>query len=311
MGMDLHLEQDGLYAQGSEYAIIGKLLPYLKHKSFVDIGAEKGAFSRFLLENQFTGTIFEPCPKHHAVLMDLAKANGSRFLPYAIDSTDRIADFYIASDEKGEPLDYYHSLHYLSDDPRVNHSKKIPVTCRSLESLFNEGMIPENIGVLKIDTEGNDLQVIKGMGGILPEVLICEFFTKGLYAGWDEASPEGLISMVKEILGYDHYLAIKRFHDNELISPGPSVFLEAQWGNLIFMETSLFNKAFEDIESIIASSERKLLDFQSVINTLNAEIEMLRRVCNERLKLINFLSDEAAKRGELILQLQHQSKKDE
>jgi len=310
MGMDLHLEQEGLYAQGTEFDIIRKLIPFLKHKTFVDIGAEKGAFSRFLMEHQLTGAIFEPCPKHHAVLMDLAKSNDSRFYPYAVDSSDRTADFYIASDDNGEPLDYYHSLHYLSDDPRVNHSKKIPVTCRSLESLLNEGVISEKIGILKIDTEGNDLQVIQGINGVAPEVLICEFFTKGLYAGWDEAEPEGLISAVKEKLGYDHYLAIKRFNDNELISLGPSVFLEAQWGNLIFLEPSLFIKCFDDLQPIIATSERKLFDFQGVIKTLNEEIEMLRRVCDERLELINFLSDEAAKRGEIILQLQNQSKTD-
>ncbi|MFZ2630072.1 MAG: FkbM family methyltransferase, partial [Desulfosalsimonadaceae bacterium] len=237
---------------------------------------------------------------------------------FAIYKNDRQASLHIAIDENGEPMDYYHSLHYLSDDPRVNHQKEIPVNCRSLESLLNEGIIRKDIGILKIDTEGNDLQVIRGMAGVLPQVLICEFFTQGLYAGWSAAEPEGLIAEVKNALGYDHYLAIKRLENVELISFGPAVFLEKQWGNLIFINNELYQIVFKELQQAVISSEKYIFEMagkngaqiRAVENEtrkqLTEKIDALYRVCDERLELIRFLTEEAEKRAEIIKQLDNQ-----
>ncbi|MBC2714669.1 MAG: FkbM family methyltransferase [Desulfobacteraceae bacterium] len=315
--------KEELYAQESEFKILKILLPYIKNKTFIDVGAEKGSFARQLMEFGFTGTLFEPCPKHHPELMRLTENSGSLFFDFAIDKKDREASLHIAVDENGEPMDYYHSLHYLSDDSRVNHQKEIPVNCRSLESLLNEGIIGNDIGILKMDTEGNDLQVIQGMAGVLPEVLICEFFTQGLYAGWSAAAPEGLIAEVKNALGYDHYMAIKRLADFELISFGPAVFLEKQWGNLIFINNELYHGAFKELQQAVISSEKQIFEMagkkdaqiraveSQTEKQLTEKIDALYRVCEQRLELINHLTEEAEKRGEIIQQLDNKLRNSE
>jgi FkbM family methyltransferase len=312
MNTDCPEAKEGLYAQESEVKILSILLPHFKNKTFIDVGAEKGSFAKQLMDAGFRGTLFEPCPKHHKDLMRLTENSGSLFFDFAIDKKDREASLHIAVGESGEPMDYYHSLHYLSDDPRVNHQIEIPVKCRSLGSLLNEGIIQHDVGILKIDTEGNDLQVIQGMAGVLPEVLICEFFTQGLYAGWSAAEPEGLIAEVKNILGYDHYLAIKRLENFELISFGPAGFLEKQWGNLVFINDEMYHGAFKELQRIVISSEKHIFEMAGKIEAhilavenetrkqMTEKIDALYRVCDERLELINRLTEEAEKRGEII-----------
>ena len=244
--MDTLLFEENLYSQDTEFEILHALLPYIHEKTFIDVGAEKGTFARFLLQHGFRGVLFEPCPRHYDALQELTEHTTSRFFSYAIDGRDRETLFYINCDDNGEPLDYFHSLHYLANDPQVKHQKHILVTCRSLQSLLNEGTIEKDIGILKIDTEGNDLQILKGMGEVCPEVIICEFFTKGLFAGWEQGDPRALITKIEQF-GFSHYLAVKRCADRELVSFSPVVFCEKQWGNLIFLNAELYQQAFHPL----------------------------------------------------------------
>ncbi len=258
MAADQKIEDTEWYAQESEFQILKSLVKFLKNRTFIDVGAERGAFAGFLRNLGFDGVIFEPCPKHQPALEAFSQKTGITFFPYAIDTCDRMADLHIACDPDGNIQDYYHSLHYLENDPRVLHQETIPVECRSLDSLLREKIIPKAPGILKIDTEGNDFRVISGLGDVRPEVLICEFFTPGIYAGWEEANPSVLIDAVKTGLGYEHYMAIKRHGASELISLGPCGFFDAQWGNLIFMNDSVYQKAFAILLEMVVESEKEL-----------------------------------------------------
>ena len=293
--------ENSCYGQDTEFKVILGLLPYL-HKNFIDVGAEKGAFSRFLLKQGFSGVMFEPCPKHSDCLQEISRKDNACFFPWAVDSTDREADFYISCEMNGEPADYYHSLHCLSDDPRVNHRLKIRVICRSLESLQSDNIIEKNIGILKIDTEGNDLNVLKGMGKLRPQVVLSEFLSPGLYAGWEDAAPDRLIAQAGK-LGYRHYLAIKRYHEFELISVPPAVFIDQQWGNLVFIRDDVFTAAANGLSGLIKESERRLFqNIRSAVVEKEGIIEDLRKTCEERLELIRYLHEEADKRLKIIEQ---------
>jgi FkbM family methyltransferase len=248
-----------LYAQETEFSILAALLPALKARTFLDIGAEKGTFAKFLLGHGFTGAMFEPFPGHQPELAALAASSGAKFFPCAVDRTDRTAQFHLACDENHQPVDYYHSLLKIEHDDRVRHEQVIDVPCRSLASLAAAGEIPTDIGILKTDTEGNDLAVMQGLGPVQAEVLICEFFTEGLYRGWEEAHPRGLIARAEQ-LGFSQYLAIKRWEGQELVSLKPAVFVPKQWGNLIFMRLRIFKDAAEPLQKIVAASEQRLFD---------------------------------------------------
>src|SRR6185436_1291526 len=110
----------------------------------------------------------------------------------------------------------------------------------------NENVLSPEVGIVKIDTEGNDLEVLRGMEKAKPELLVCEFFTKGLYSGWQGADPRGIIRRAEE-LGFHRYVAVKRKGGRELISFGPAVFSVKQWGNLIFSTDDVFDKTFPSL----------------------------------------------------------------
>lgn len=244
--------QQDLYQQNTELEFLNAILPYLQSKNFVDIGAEKGSFARFLMDKGFNGQLFEPLPKHYAVLKKIIEHTNSQVFNYAIDANDGEASFHIACDENGEIHDYFHSLQLMEGDSQVKHQKSIPVTCRSLDSLVAEKIVPQIVGILKTDTEGNDLRVLQGMSKLSAEIIMCEFFTKGLYSGWEQATPEGLIAEAKR-KGFGEYIAIIRHGQDEIIAYKPTLFLERQWGNLIFFKDELAEQVTAIVKKINVS----------------------------------------------------------
>ncbi len=66
------------YAQETEFTILDSLLPVLRSRTFLDIGAEKGSFAKFLVERGFTGALFEPFPGHQQELVPFERGLGGR-----------------------------------------------------------------------------------------------------------------------------------------------------------------------------------------------------------------------------------------
>jgi FkbM family methyltransferase len=301
------IDNSDLHKQDTDFEIIEKLLPYLSNKTFIDIGAEKGFFAAPLIKAGLTGVLFEPLNEHNQDLQKVVKNTESQFYSYAIDSVDRTANFHIACDENDKPLDYFHSLQKITNDTRVKHNKSIEVQCRSLNSLLKEGLIEKNIGILKTDTEGNDLHVLQGMSDIQAEVLICEYFMPGIYAGWEEGHPKGLIEEAKK-LGFNHFVAIKRIFEYEFLSLDNYSFCEKQWGNLIFISDELFEKVKFNLELLIKSKEQELQ--RSIIcytETLQNEIAILRKACDERNQEIFSLKATCNERIQLIERIHSES----
>jgi FkbM family methyltransferase len=246
------------YSQDTEYELT-LLLARHTRKTFVDVGAEKGGFARMLIEKGFVGSIFEPFPDHLPSLHALVQGTKCTVYDYAVDSSDHPALFHIACDESGSPLDYYHSLNQIPEHRLFKHSKTMKVACRSLASLAAEGKIDSHIGVLKIDTEGNDLKVLQGLGPLRPEVIICEFFTPSLYKEWEFSFPEKLVAAARS-LGYSNLIAVKRYHGYESISVNAPAFIDGQWGNLFFIQDGLWAKSLPEITHLAQQNEKAFYD---------------------------------------------------
>lgn len=290
--MASQLDQINLHNQNTDLEIIETLLPRLKSKSFLDIGAEKGTFTQFLSAHGLKGIFFEPLPKFASELIAIAANTCCTFLPFAVDYTDRTADFYVATDHDNNGQEHFSSLHPLNNDHRIKHQKATTVTCRSLDSLYREGRINKQIGLVKIDTEGNDLNVLKGMTEIECEILMCEYFMPGIYAGWEKGHPQALINEAKK-MGFNHCITIKRADEYELVSIDQLLFVDTQWGNLIFLKDDIFDAAKSDLYKMVTSKEQ--LFYSSVLNqtkVLRTEIHTLSKACQERLDVINQLNAE-------------------
>jgi len=247
-----------LLGQDLEMSLIRAVAPFLASRTFVDVGAERGAVASAMLALGLRGVMFEPLPRHFAELSRVAARTNSTARPWAIDERDGERDMFVATDASGTELDYYHSLHRVEGETRFRHSRAVRVTCRSIASLVQEGVVPAPLGILKTDTEGNDLAVLKGVGALRPELVVCEYFTEGLYRGWEHARPELAIDLMSS-LGYRRAIAVKRVDELEYCAATPTGFLPRQWGNLFFFSDALFQAAESAIARFLGDVEARFI----------------------------------------------------
>ena len=244
--------------QELEIRLIRVLSSHVRHRYFVDVGAERGAFAQAMFESGLRGALFEPLPRHGEALAGLAARYGSRAFAFAIDEADGERDLNVATDAAGNELDFFHSLQKVEGAAQFRHSRSVRVQCRSLRSLAADGTIPSELGILKTDTEGHDLGVLRGLGALRPELVVCEYFTEGLYPGWDDARPELAIAHMQG-LGYAHCLATKRVDELEYCSFYPTGFVPRQWGNLFFLRDELLASARTDLVRFLTEVEAALV----------------------------------------------------
>jgi FkbM family methyltransferase len=246
--------------QDAELDMLRALAPSLISKSFVDVGAEKGSVARALFDCGLSGVLFEPLARHLTDLQELVRERTGAVYPWAIAEGDGTREFFIATDPQGNELDHFHSLERATGQSVFDHKKSSRVVCRSLGSLVAEGVLARDIGILKIDTEGGDLAVLRGLGVMSPELIVCEFFTDGLYEGWSDAAPERVIEYLRE-RGYQRFVAFKRTKRLETCVAGPCGFQPRQWGNLFFFSDDLFIRVSQKLETLLASFEKRLVEY--------------------------------------------------
>jgi FkbM family methyltransferase len=227
-----------------EAALMAHLYSFLPDRCALDVGAHVGEISEPLLDAGFEVHAFEPYPPIFSRLTErLGCRPGFRAHPWAIGETDGTKHLHIVLDKSG--TDWYRDVTLLSS--LVQHAlpsglvfaEGHEVTVKSLDTLHRAGIIPARVGLVKIDTEGFDLPVVRGMGSHRYPVVVCEY--------WDSRMPFGgskgvhsLEDMVREMRSRQYYWYIvfyriygrdeTRFYCNFPCS------LEGAWGNVFFFQ---------------------------------------------------------------------------
>ena len=129
------------------------LIKYLceKQKISLDVGANLGLFTYFLQKHSKEVFAFEPNPYPLRYLYSLVENNTS-VLPIAIGNEDRIIELNIPKNRKG-----WSSNGASLKNIGINSGIKLDVICKKIDSLSYE-----NVGLIKIDVEGFEIEVIKG-----------------------------------------------------------------------------------------------------------------------------------------------------
>jgi FkbM family methyltransferase len=162
----------------------------------VDVGANRGQFALLLRRLGYAGRILsiEPGAEAFRLLEAVARADEDwRVLRVALGSEPGEAKLQITlSDDLSSlrlPTARAHS--YFPDASRVVRTEEVSVSTLAL--LFEELVrgVPEPRVLLKIDTQGYDLEVLKGAESVLPRVaaLQIEVAFTPLYSGvpsWHE-----------------------------------------------------------------------------------------------------------------------------
>lgn len=167
------------YSQYGQALLLDQLITNETPRILVDIGANDGicgSNSRKLLEQGWHGLLVEPLP---AVFAEL-ETNSSN-LPHATLAqcacSDRNGTASLRIGKDGE----LGQMSSLSNDPVIRENLAqgtTEVRTLTLADLLSAYKIPDDFGVLLIDTEGWDLEVLKGLNQTKhrPRIIVTEDF---------------------------------------------------------------------------------------------------------------------------------------
>ncbi len=204
------------YNENIEIQLMVFLYSFLPYQRAIDVGANKGDVSAELLKAGYEVYAFEP---FKPIFEELSNRLGNELdfhaFPLAIGSKNEIRELHIAKDVTESQIHGHYSLfssinlHSLPEG--LVFSDIISVEVSSIASLHESGNIPKDIGLVKIDTEGFDLEVIRGMGGYRYPVVIAEFWDSNLSFG-QSGDIHKLEDLIKEMRDkqYKWYIVIYR-----------------------------------------------------------------------------------------------------
>lgn len=249
----------------------------------LDVGAFHGKFSEEALRaGLFSKSwLFEPNPKNLVVLRD------KKFdRPYAIvkaaagDSVAEVTFHFDRNLATGSTLLYCTTSGWQCE----GGIERVRVQQITLDAFAENLPAGEVVGLIKVDTQGADLRVLKGAERLIEQHrpwLVVEMIYVALYEG--QSDPLAILGWAA---AHDYVLA--GFFDDHYSSDGWLSYADA-----VFVPREVavsFQPPFELRKNAAQ----------------DAEIAMLRKVCEERLQLINHLHDEAGKRLDIIQALERE-----
>jgi FkbM family methyltransferase len=246
-----------------ETRLMAYLYSYLPNRRAIDIGANIGDISEKLLESGYEIYAFEPFPEVFEKLKHrFDSSNQFHSYPVAVGSIDETREFYLAQDKTEESVykdsALYNSLTKHSMPGDIVFVGSITVPVRSLESLHASGELPDDIGLVKVDTEGFDIEVLRGMGNYRYPVVVSEFWDAQFPFGLSEAYNR-LDAMVGEMKtkGYYWHLVIYRVWGSDEVSfycNYPNSVAKS-WGNVFFFQDyGIFSVAAKWCSSVLGET---------------------------------------------------------
>jgi FkbM family methyltransferase len=150
------------------------LKTFLKNRTggvVIDVGANIGNYSKLVLDINKSVTVyaFEPHPKTFAKLSDAIKRNNFHPINAAVSNAEGFLSLYDHEAKEGSS----HASLYKEVIENIHHSKavehKVRVCCLGE---FAKSKNIQKIDLLKIDTEGNELNVLRGMSEFIQSAKI-------------------------------------------------------------------------------------------------------------------------------------------
>lgn len=237
----------------------------------IDVGAHHGEFSKFLINTNFFSKVlaFEPNLDSYSATQNTVFSLPDcvfEVINVALSSESGLLDLYSDADTATASL-----LRYDASYQNQGQIKKHSVSVISLDEYLDGNLGNFRLQLLKIDTQGNDLAVIKGARQVILRhrpIIQTEFIYIQLYEG--QCSPKELFNEFAT-LNYEMY-SLNNLH---ITSEGRLAYCDA-----IFIPKELcipVTQVFTCIDD--------QMSFQSQVKTLTD-------ICAERLAVINVLDSE-------------------
>jgi FkbM family methyltransferase len=265
------------------YDWLTEKIPLKNNVSLIDIGAYHGNFTEHLLLSQkfSKALLFEPNLSHFSLLKNKLTSHKNIYLyPFALGNYNDSYLFNCSQDDAtGSLLSYHQQYHHENAGKTVT---SYPVEVKKLDDFYSENHRDEPIGLIKIDTQGFDLEVLKGAEKLIQKNkpwLVIELNFLSFYKS--QASITDIFNWL-----YMHgYCLVGFFNDH---------YSKDKW--LAFADGIFIPQ--EEIGQINEPFLTRL-PHEDLIRQNN----YLQTVCNERLELINTIHHEAEKQQKTIEKL--------
>ena len=227
-------------AASGERWFLRRYLPRVANPTVIDVGAHRGDYTAMCLEFAPHARILA-CEPHPLSLAELRRrfsdCSNVSLCETAIAANTGCRSFYDRASEQGTS---HASLHRaVIEDLHICEAAEFAVQVTTLDEIATRHSIG-NIDLLKIDTEGSELDVLKGAVGLLREnrIAVCqiEFNAMNVYSRvffkdfWDVLTdfhlfrllPGGLLPITAynplyaEIFAYQNIIAVSRHHNERL-----------------------------------------------------------------------------------------------
>lgn len=165
-------------SQNGEEALLARLITEATPQWFADVGANDGcqySNSLWLAELGWSGVLVEPHPEAFSALRDRHGRRPNLHLHHAACAeSEGTGKLFLSGDQNslGSTLS-------VDDNAWLRHwrsPESVDVPIRRLESLLQDAGCPRDYGILLIDTEGFDLDVLRGAGldTFRPRIVVTE-----------------------------------------------------------------------------------------------------------------------------------------
>ncbi|WP_439497837.1 FkbM family methyltransferase [Bosea sp. (in: a-proteobacteria)] len=231
-----------------EVAVLPTIAEFVEPKVAFDVGANRGEFTAALRHAGFAVHAFEPLPALNTHLTErfAADADKVRIHAVACSDSDGSAELHLATvDDNTIDASLFSTL---NEHPGFNgfaFSNSITVPVRRLDTVFGDAA-PMSIGLLKTDTEGNDISVLKGASTINAAVLMVEFWDKDYVFNVGTVG-NSLQDYLAEIdrKKYPFWIVMWRgiARDNFGVAAGIEETPPGSWGNILFLSNPTLTDA--------------------------------------------------------------------
>jgi len=239
-----------------EVALLQHLRSFIPSRNALDIGANTGNVTELLLSAGYKVYAFEPGEEAFQKLNERFDANPDfKSFNLGVAAEDANRELHLvtvapsATSMFDKNLTVYASLFQHPTPAEMQFTSAVEVQVKSLKSLHQARQVPLDIGVVKIDTSGGDLDVLRGMGIVYYSCVMTEFWDARHYFSGGSAGL--LASTVAEMRkrGYNWHIVIYRIFDGETFTE-PRFYsnidqsVEYSSGNVAFFkEYQLFTEA--------------------------------------------------------------------
>ena len=245
-------------SESPEIALLQHLYAFLPDSTAIDVGAHLGETTEHLLASGYKVIAFEPFPASFSEIERKSREGENlKAFPWAIGPEDGKMELHVASNRSSErksDVSLFHTLVPRASDEDLDFSDTIPVQVRSLGSLALSGEIPGRVGLLKIDTEGFDLEVMRGIGELRASAVMVEFWDAEHEFGKSGRGRLDDLATEMKRRGYGWYLVIYHLDAKSLISyyHNRSDTVPGSWGNAIFFEDQqIFAESLRWVEHML------------------------------------------------------------